>query len=256
MEYVEAAEARHRPGLRLALTVGVPGPWSEAAKYVFAYKGLEYLPVAQYASEPNADLVAWTGCRNAPVAVWEDEPGKSSWADIITMAERLQPARPLLPAAGADRVLAWGLTAEMAAETGFGWTRRLTMRAVPLPEGVPAPRMNREVMAKAYGASPEQMAGASERLAEILRTLAGQLHAQRARGSDYFVGDGVTAPDLYWAAFSQMLEPMPHELNPMPEWLRVRYAGLDEITAGAKDPILLEHRDRIFQRHLTLPLTY
>ncbi len=30
-EYLDVAEARDLPGLRLALTVGVPGPWGEVA---------------------------------------------------------------------------------------------------------------------------------------------------------------------------------------------------------------------------------
>ena len=32
MKYVDLAAAREMPGLRLALAVGVPGPWSESAR--------------------------------------------------------------------------------------------------------------------------------------------------------------------------------------------------------------------------------
>ena len=69
MQYVEPAEARHLPGLRLALTVGFPAPYSMSARAVLDLRGVPYVPVAQYAAQPNADLVAWTGHRNAPVAV-------------------------------------------------------------------------------------------------------------------------------------------------------------------------------------------
>jgi glutathione S-transferase len=34
-EYLSVAEAREQPGLRLVLSVGVPGPWGEAAKALF-----------------------------------------------------------------------------------------------------------------------------------------------------------------------------------------------------------------------------
>ena len=91
MKYVGAADARNMPGLRLALTVGLPGPWGESAKKIFEYKGISYVPVAQYASGANEDLVAWTGHRNVPVAVWEGEPGRANYLDIVALAERLEP---------------------------------------------------------------------------------------------------------------------------------------------------------------------
>jgi hypothetical protein len=45
VDYVKVEDARDKPGLRLALTMGVPGPWSQAAKYVFEYKGIALIPV-------------------------------------------------------------------------------------------------------------------------------------------------------------------------------------------------------------------
>jgi hypothetical protein len=45
VDYVKVEDARDKPGLRLALTMGVPGPWSQAAKYVFEYQGIALIPV-------------------------------------------------------------------------------------------------------------------------------------------------------------------------------------------------------------------
>lgn len=254
-QYLEASEARHLPGLRLALSAHVPGPWGQAAQHVFDFKGIPFVPVAQRPGEPNDDLRDWTGFRNAPVAAWNDEPAKSSWSDIITLAERIQPEPAIMPPGGVERVLAWGLVAEMAAETGFGWTRRLMMMRGRTEEGRPS-KVNPEVMHNAYGGNVPLRDRASERAAEILRMLAAQLHAQRLRGSAYFVGDQVSAPDLYWAAFSILLEPLPHDVNPMPRSVRASYGTLDATTEAAKDPILLAHRDMMFSRHLTLPLSF
>lgn len=255
MDYIEARDAESLPGLRLALTIGVPGPWSQAAKFLFDYKQVPYVPVAQYASKANEDLVRWTGCRNAPVAVLDDEPGKTNWGDIITLADRICPERPLLPTDSDERVATWGLVAEIAAETGFGWTRRLLMRG-PLPEGIAPPDLDRVVMDRSYGSSEQLRAQAAERVEQILHLLASRLHAQRARGSGYFVGSGVTAVDLYWAAFSQMLLPLPEADNPMPEWLRYKYTYLDATRTQGDHALLLAHRDMMFERHLSLPLDY
>ena len=51
-----------------------------------------------------------------------------------------------------------------------------------------------------------------------------------------------------------MLRPLPHELCPMPDMLRAAYGGLSPTLAKALDPGLLEHRDRIYERHLQLPI--
>jgi len=41
----------------------------------------------------------------------------------------------------------------------------------------------------------------------------------------------------------------------MPEPMRAAFSSMDDRVRGALDPILLEHRDRIYAEHLELPLT-
>ena len=41
-DYLEVADAIGKPGLRLVLTTGVPGPWGESAKGIFDVKGIPY----------------------------------------------------------------------------------------------------------------------------------------------------------------------------------------------------------------------
>ena len=74
MKYLSVAEARNLPGVRLVLTAHMPGPWGEAAKAVLGARNVAYIPVEQLAMEPNEDLYQWTGMRNAPIAVLDDEP--------------------------------------------------------------------------------------------------------------------------------------------------------------------------------------
>ncbi len=251
MNYVEPKDARAMKGLRLALTVGVPGPWSESAKRIFEFKKIPYVAVAQQAARANEDLVAWTGFRNAPVAVFDDQPAKANWADILALAERIKPEPALLPK-GEDRLIAWGLSAEICAEGGLGWNRRLSMMLASEKAGAGwGGRMN-----ASYGDTLENVTAAPARVAEILRMLAARLHAQAARGSDYFVGASISAPDIHWACFSQLLVPLPQAVNPMPDFLRAAYGGISEVERAALDPILLAHRDRIFDKVIGLPLDY
>lgn len=254
MEYLGIAEARERSGLRLVLTSGVPGPWGEAAKAVLAARGVDFLPVEQVAMAPNEELLAWTGHRNAPIACLDDEPPLTGWFDILLLAERLGSGPSLLPADEADGALARALMTDIAGTDGFGWNRRLQMMAAYLADETMAAQLR--PMIDAYGVTAEAIARAPGRLATIMGGLADRLREQAARGSDYLIGSGLTAPDLYWACFSMMVRPLPTEVNPMPDWLRPLYSQCDAIVEAAIDPILIAHRDRIYARHIGLPLDY
>ena len=261
MQYTSAADAANMSGLRLALTIGVPGPWSESAKKIFEYKGIPYVPVAQYMSEPNEDLVAWTGIRNAPVAVWQDEPGRSNYQDIVALAERIKPDPPLLPRDPGLRQTVLGISADICSETGWGWKRRIIMGRRPREEADGAAsesnsKLDMKVMQNAYAATEREAELAADYLSAMLDNFAARLRDQREDGSPYFVGTDVTACDIHWACFSAMLEPMPDAVNPMPDWLRPAYGYLGPTLEDHKHQILLDHRDHMFEKHLGLPLDY
>ena len=46
-DYVSVAEARNMPGLRLVLSPGVPGPWTEGIKSIFDVKKIPYVRANQ-----------------------------------------------------------------------------------------------------------------------------------------------------------------------------------------------------------------
>jgi glutathione S-transferase len=254
MDYLSVAEARARPGLRLVLTSNVPGPWGEAAKAVLAARGVKYLPVEQRAMEPNTDLLAWTGHRNAPIACLDDEPPLTSWLDIVLLAERLGAGPSLLPADEGDRALCLGFITAIAGTDGFGWNRRHQVMAAYLDGTSRDDAL--QPLVRAYAVTPEAIERAPRRLAAILTGLANQLRDRQAAGSDYFIGNALTALDLYWACFSMMVRPLPANVNPMPDWLRPLYGRCEAQVEAAIDPILIAARDRIYQRHIGLPLDY
>lgn len=247
MEYIGVEEAIGRRGLRLVLTAGVPGPWGEAAKAILRVKGIDFVPVRQDAGAHDEALLAWTQQTSAPVAMYEDERPRSGWAEILFLAERLQPKPRLIPSDPRERMVAMGLAHEICGEEGLGWARRLALLAGQRPE----PRS----MPWKYGCDDaDAMARAPRRVAEILALLSDQLRRQRSEGRSYLVGDGLSAVDLYWAAFSNMLVPLPPDRSPMPDWIREIYARpLEAPGAEPLDPALLEHRDFVFEEHIGLP---
>ena len=256
-EYLEVEEARGRSGLRLVLTPGVPGPWGEAAKGLFHAKRVPFARVRQRPGLPDPALRDWTGCDNAPVAVYEQERPRSVWSEIISLAERLAPEPRLVPPEPAERSRMFGLCHEICGESGLGWLRRLMIfhEVLSRPEDVDSPAGQIVAgLGRKYGYDPTAAEAAPGRVAGILELLAARLREQRGRGSRFFVGQQLSALDIYWAAFAAMVLPLPQEQCPMPELIRRHYELRDPTARAAANPILLEHRDFIYGEYLELPL--
>lgn len=251
--YASVEEAITAPGLRMVVVGGIPSPWSEAAKGIFRVKGIPWNAVRlAYDSKP---LKEWAGQRNAPVAVYGDEPPRSGWAEILLLAERIAPAPPLLPADPADRALAFGLAHELVGEQGLAWSRRLQLVHAGLQGAGGFQPDVAAYIGRKYGYSPQAGAQAAQRVAGLLAMFAARLKAQRAAGSDYFLGAALTAVDIYAAAVLAMLRPLPHEVCAMDAGARAAFSFREPVTDAALDDVLLEHRDRMYERHLALPLS-
>lgn len=251
-EYVSVQEAMARPGLRMVVVGGVPSGWSEAAKGILHVKGLPWAAVRL--DYGDAALPAWAGQRSGPVAVYAAERPRAGWAEILLLAERLAPAPALLPADAAERAQVFGLAHEICGEAGLGWARRLQLVHSGLTGGGGFPEVVAHYLGKKYGYRPESGAAMGPRVVAILGMLAARLAAQERAGSRYYVGDRLTAADLYSATFMAMFAPLSPEQCPMEPSMRAVFTTLDAPTAAALDPILLAHRDFVYARHLELPL--
>ncbi len=252
MDYISVAEARKLSGLRLALSAGTPGPWGEAAKAVLKVRNVPYTPVRQHIMQANEELVEWTGHRNAPVAVYNDEPGVAGWIEILMLAERLGKGPSLLPADELERMMVLGISAEICSPGGFGWERRLTM----MGSGRRMESSGPDLMSRAYGVRDGVVEPATARVIAILEGLGRLLEMQRAKGSDYFVGNALTAADVYWACFAILLEPPPPDQCPMSQDMRAIYSYITPEIAAAASPLLIEHRNVVWQRHIGLPMEF
>ena len=145
-----------------------------------------------------------------------------------------------------------GLSHEICGEMGIGWNRRLQLFAPAFASGNPPAAIKR--MGSKYGFNEGDAQRAGERVAASLRALGTQLKSQYARGVNYFVGDALSALDIYWTAFANLLDPLPKEQNPMTESLRRGFTATDPVVKAALDPLLLEHRSRIFREHFRDPM--
>ncbi len=150
----------------------------------------------------------------------------------------------------------FGLCNLLAGENGFGWTRRLIIVQGMLKEsGADEAARNASLAFGAkYGYSPEAALAAPAKCADMIAVFARRLERQQALGSRFFIGDRISALDIYWAAFAAVIKPLPHELCPMRQGMRKAYDCADPLILGAMTPQLMAHRDFIYREYLELPV--
>jgi len=247
--YVPLEEAIGMRGLRLVLTRGAPNPWGLAARAMLEFKNIPYVAAPQEVGEANEVLQRWTGQTSAPVAIFEDERPRTSWADIVLLAERLAPQPSVIPSDLDERVAMFGLCHELCGEEGLGWSARLILMEDSRRAGAVSDAMWRK-----YG-SPVGLDHARARANGVIAMLARRLEAQRALGRWTLVGERISAADFYWTGFSNMLRIFPQDAVVT----TARFATFPPILATHLDPvpeILFEHRERVLTDYVRRPMAF
>lgn len=252
-EYIDIEQARTTPGLRIVLPPGRPNPWGEALKGICRVKKIPFVRVRK-AQGHDAALVAWTCQSSAPVAVWNDERPRSTWIEQLYLAERLAPQPALIPEIAEDRILMFGLSNELCGENGLGWAKRLMLLHPAIADTQSQASAHANYMGAKYGYSRAAVEAAPGRVAQILQLLDARLARQQAGGREFFIGERLSALDIYWAAFAGLIAPLPPEMCQLPEALRSYFTNTDPTVAAAATPRLMEHRIYIYQRYLEVPV--
>ena len=252
MKYEPLETIIESTGLRLVLVQGFPSPWGQAVKAMMEYKGLRFRVAPQVAGGENTTLTEWAGVNSGPVVVWDDLQPLNRWNDILFLLERLAPNVPLIPNAAEERTLCLGLSHEICGELGIGWNRRLDMFR-PIIESGEAPDTFQS-MADKYGYNDIDVQRANERTVGTLEMLFNILLLQKEKECEFFVGNGVTAVDFYWAAFSNLCRIMSAEECPLDGSVRPMFENVPEVVESALHPLLLEHRDRMMQKYFKIPM--
>jgi len=250
-DYVPVEQARHMPGLRIAFTKGLNGPWGVGARALFDIKGIDYVAVPQIAGDPNSALKEWTGQSSAPVAMLNDDRPRALWSEMIVLAEQLQPEPRLIPTDEDQRIEMFGLCHEICGDDGLGWNMRLLLFAEQRKEQF----TTYSTLHSKYD-SPVEEQHARGRLNSILDALARRLEAQARAGSRYFVGDRLSPVDLYWAGFSNLVVTIDEEVCHNSDFYRGLAASLTPYLDKPVAKILLDHRDFVVREHFPLPIAF
>ena len=253
VNYVEFAQAKSCNGLRLVVMPGLPSPWSEAAKGILQAKGIPYK--ALYLDHKNKEMALWTKNISAPIAIYQQEAPVDNWLEILLLAERLEPKNSLLPIAENQKARVLALCQKICAKDGLGWLRRLNSIDKGLKGeqgGFPLPIA--QYLGSKYGYQEKEAAQSVTDMIQIITEFSQILIEQKDQGSSYLVADQLSAADIYLATFMAYFSPLSHEHCPMQPAMRDVFESLSPDLKTALDPILIEHRDFIYQNHLELPL--
>ena len=235
IEYLSDADAQRQPGLRMVYVKGVPSPWGEAAKGILHHKGIAV-------SATYLDVTS-------------DEAPIGGWREILMLAERLAPTPSLLPADPQTQERVLLLSHLLCGENGLGWVRRVQAIDAGLRGEGGFPKPVAEYLGNKYGFSADSARNATARVVELLALFTEQLTQQARAESPYLVGDSLCAADFYCAAFMGLFAPLPSEQCAMHPKTRAAFETLDAATAAALDPILLRHRDHLYDTAMVLPLS-
>lgn len=253
MRFVALEEARAATGLKLVVAASLPSPWSEAAKGILHVRGIDALLVRF--SSTDAAVREWMGWHNVPVLLAPGEPIRTHWSEIIEAAERMAAGGgtpSLVPTDEDERIQLFGLANELLGDSGLVWASRLLVIHRGLVTGGQEgfPLRIAQYLAPKYGYAPERVDAARARVRSLFDRFARLLE-----GRQYALGTALTALDLYVATAIAPLAPMSEELCPDTHPIvRHAFATASPDLSRAIPPVLVAHRDRIYARHLELPV--
>jgi len=249
MRFVPLEEARTAPGWKLVVAAHLPSPWSEAAKGVLHVEGIDAVLVRF--SSSDAAVKEWMGWHNVPVLLVPGEPIRTHWSDILEAAARAG-GTPLVPRDPDARARLIGLAHDLLGENGLAWSGRLlAIHRGLVTEGKEgfALRVARYLAPK-YGYAPDRVDAARARVRALFDRFAALVG-----GRAYALGDSLTALDVYLATtlgpFAQMPEALCPGFHPT---VRHAFATADPELWDALPTALRAHRDRIYEKHLELPV--
>lgn len=255
LKFVDFAQAKlDREAGRPVLTVvaQIPAPWSEGVKGLLELQGRDYS--ALRLDPRNRELHDWAGSPSAPSLML---PGKAPLTQAVETIEALDEeaqGQPLLPKDPDERAAALDLVRSLVDSGGLAWSRRLLGIDAGLKGTGGFVEPIAEYLAKKYSFDEAMVPAARARIPEILGSLSHRIKEQNRADSPYLFGREVSAADVYCAVSMAIFVPLDEGKCPMDPVIRKTFEELDEQTAQALDPILLAHRDFIYQNHLELPV--
>jgi glutathione S-transferase len=197
-------------GTRITFIPGLQALYAEALKNICYAKGIPVIRALHpqmgvdkvTGEDRQARLYELTSQTGLPTMFYNKERPRNVWTEQLALAESIGSAGSptLIPENYKHRVDMFGLCAITLAEDGLVWNMRI---------------LNDGALSRKYGYNEHASAAAPEKIVEIISVIDACLDQQAQRGSQYLVGDAVSAADIYWATMSMCITATPPEVMPV-----------------------------------------
>jgi len=105
------------------------------------------------------------------------------------------------------------------------------------------------MLAAKYGFYPQHVRIAKSRALAVLAMLDGLL-----ADGPFLIGGALTAADIYWATFANLLAPLPEAELPALPLIREAYTSREPDLTAALSTRLRDHQRHVYERYLELPV--
>jgi glutathione S-transferase len=262
-------QARGAPGLRVTDSPHWANWWAQSLRAVLHVKKIPYQkvlhpPFSDKDPDAQRELFEWSAQNSAPTMVYNDgsrrgDVVKNDWLNQLLLAEQIEAEPALIPRSANDRVVMVGLAHEIMSPQGLMWNGRLALGELNALDPAKMSAKQRDFFApgeplggkyshNAKGGSPLQ------NMKRCIELLDEQLRGNQGRGRRFFVGEALSALDLYWALASNFVRILSREELPIMRFNRSMYPALNDALSESASPRLLDHRDMVFREFLELPL--
>ncbi len=253
-EFISLEEAaKMKEGTRITFVPGIQAIYAEALKNICYVKKIKITRVLhplmgvdkKTGKDRQARLYELTSQTSLPTMFHDEERPRNVWIEQLALAEKIGASDSinLIPTDFHERADMFGLCAIVLGEDGLVWNMRI------LSDGP---------LARKYGYSDDASSKAPSKMAEIIKLIDLQLKNQEEKGSNYLIGDKISAADIYWSTISMTILPASQEIMPRTkqnEGMLFFFESNSEIPE-IKDVLsekILSHRDYILKSYCETP---
>jgi len=253
-EFISLEEAAEmKKGTRITFIPGIQAIYAEALKNICFVKKIKITRVLhplmgvdkKTGKDRQARLYELTSQTSLPTMFHDEERPRNVWIEQLALAEEIgsPDSVNLIPDNFQLRVDMFGLCAIVLGEDGLVWNMRI------LSDGP---------LARKYGYSDDASSKSPSKMAEIIKLIDLQLKKQEEKGSQYLIGDKISAVDIYWSTISMTILPASLEIMPKTKqnegmlFFFEANSKIPEIKEVLSDRIL-SHRDYILKTYCETP---
>ena len=137
----------------------------------------------------------------------------------------------------------YGLCAIILAEDGLVWNMRI---------------LNDGPLGRKYGYSEAASSSAPAKIVDALKVINKKLESQKKLGSQYLIGNKLSAVDIYWATMSMCMIPASEDIMPKTRQNQGMLAGFEAISkipdfADVISPLMEDHQRYILKTYCETP---